>query len=107
MVYRPKLALLGALVVFGSAAAQRDFSQIQIEPIEVADGIYMLQGRGGNIGLSIGEDGALIIDDQFAPLAAQIQAVIQRLGGSAPAFILNTHHPATTREAMQSLAIAV
>ena len=94
MVYRPKLALLGALVVFANAEAQRDFSQVQIEPIEVAAGIYMLQGRGGNIGLSIGEDGALIIDDQFAPLAAKIQAVIQKLGGSAPAFILNTHyHP--------------
>ena len=92
MVYRPKLALFGALVVFGSAGAQRDFSQVQIEPIEVADGIYMLQGRGGNIGLSIGEDGALIIDDQFAPLAARIQAVIRKLGGSAPVFILNTHH---------------
>ena len=56
MADRPKLALIGALAMFAGAEAQQDFSQVQIEPIEVADGIYMLKGRGGNIGLSVGED---------------------------------------------------
>ena len=92
MMYRPKLVILAALMVCGSAGAQRDFSQVRIEPFKVAEGIYMLQGQGGNIGLSIGKDGALIIDDQFAPLAPKIQVAIQELGGSEPAFILNTHH---------------
>ena len=50
MTYRPKLVILAALMVCGSAGAQRDFSQVRIEPIKVAEGIYMLQGQGGNIG---------------------------------------------------------
>jgi cyclase len=92
MIRFPRLVVFAALIVCGSAGAQRDFSEVRIKPIQVADGIYMLQGSGGNIGLSVGEDGALIIDDQFAPLAPKIQAVIQELGGAQPSFILNTHH---------------
>ena len=93
-------------MVCGSAGAQRDFFQVRIEPIKVAEGIYMLQGQGGNIGLSVGEDGALIIDDQFAPLAPKIRAVILALGGAEPAFILNTHHHGDHTGATRSLAIA-
>jgi len=52
----------------------------------------MLEGSGGNIGVSVGEDGVLIIDEQFAPLADKIKAALGELGGSDPAFILNTHH---------------
>ena len=48
--------------------AQQDFSTVEIETVPVADGVYMLVGSGGNIGLSVGEDGAFVIDDQFAPL---------------------------------------
>ena len=79
-------------VLANVTTAQRDYSQIQIKPTKLADHVYMLEGSGGNIGVSIGEDGVLIIDDQFAPLADKIKAAIAALGGTDPAFILNTHH---------------
>lgn len=71
--------------------AQRDFSDVKIEPIKLTETIYMLKGSGGNIGASIGSDGTLIIDDQFAPLAEKIQTALNTLSGKNPAFILNTH----------------
>jgi glyoxylase-like metal-dependent hydrolase (beta-lactamase superfamily II) len=51
----------------------------------------MLTGAGGNIGVSVGEDGTLIIDNQYAPLAGRIQKVLNELGGDQPKLILNTH----------------
>ncbi len=73
------------------AAAQRDFSRVEIETIQVADGVYMLVGSGGNIGLSIGEDGPFVVDDQFAPLTEKIQAAIAAVTSGAVRFVLNTH----------------
>jgi len=73
------------------ATAQRDFSSVEIETIQVADGVYMLVGSGGNIGLSIGEDGPFVVDDQFAPLTEKIQAAIAAVTSSAVRFVLNTH----------------
>ena len=64
------LCIAGGLLfaASGEAAAQRDFSTVEIKTTEVAPGLYMLEGAGGNIGLSVGPDGAFLIDDQFAPL---------------------------------------
>ncbi len=73
------------------AAAQRDFSSVEIETIRVADGVYMLVGSGGNIGLSIGEDGPFVVDDQFAPLTEKIQAEIAAVTSGSVRFVLNTH----------------
>ena len=73
------------------ATAQRDFSSVEIETIQVADGVYMLVGSGGNIGLSIGEDGPFVVDDQFAPLTEKIQAAIAAVTSGAVRFVLNTH----------------
>ncbi len=76
------------------AAAQRDFSSVEIETIRVADGVYMLVGSGGNIGLSIGEDGPFVVDDQFAPLTEKINAAITALTDQPVRFVVNTHwHP--------------
>lgn len=86
------LALLSAAVLtISSAAAQRDFSNVEITSIAVAQGIYMLEGAGGNIGLSVGEDGAFVIDDQFAPLSGKIMAAIKKASPSPIRFVLNTH----------------
>jgi len=81
------LFLVGAL----PATAQDDFAAVQIEPEKVADGIYMLTGRGGNLGLSVGEDGAFLIDDQFAPLADKILAAVKELTPEPVRFLVNTH----------------
>lgn len=74
-----------------SAAAQRDFSGVEITTTEVRPGIYMLEGAGGNIGLSGGPDGAFVIDDQFAPLADKIAAAIGKVSAEPVRFVLNTH----------------
>lgn len=72
-------------------AGQQDLSDVVIETQEVADGIYMLTGSGGNMGLSVGEDGAFLIDDQFAPLTEQILAAVAEVSSAPVHFVLNTH----------------
>jgi cyclase len=82
-----------ALVLLAPAAcAQRDFANVEIRAIPVAKNIYMLEGSGGNIGVSTGADGNLIVDDQFAPLADKIDAAVQKLNPGKLKFVLNTHH---------------
>ncbi len=70
---------------------QDRFANVTIKTIPVAGNVSMLVGRGGNIGVSAGADGILIIDDQFAPLAGRIKAALAKLGSDAPRFVLNTH----------------
>jgi hypothetical protein len=65
--------LLGGSVV---ASAQQDFSKVEITSEKLAEGVYMLQGAGGNIGLSVGADAAFLIDDQYAPLTPKIKAAV-------------------------------
>jgi len=74
------------------ALAQRDFSNVEIKVIPVARNLYMLEGAGGNIGVSTGPDGNLIVDDQYAPLAEKVDAVLQKLNPGKLKFVLNTHH---------------
>lgn len=64
---------------------------VEIKATEVAPAIYMLTGQGGNLGLSVGEDGAFLIDDQFAPLSEKILAAIAGLTDKPVKFVLNTH----------------
>lgn len=75
------------------AAASGPAADPEVEIVSelVAGPIYMITGQGGNLGVSIGEDGTLLIDDQFANLAEGIQAEITKLGGSEPDFLINTH----------------
>ncbi len=66
-------------------------ADVKIETLSVAPGIYMLMGRGGNIGLTVGVDGAAIIDDQFADMAPKIRAAVAMLSDSPVKFVINTH----------------
>jgi len=92
MVLR-SLALGAGFVLLGTApaAAQRDFSQVEIKREEIRGGIHMLTGAGGNMGLSVGEDGAYLIDDQYAPLSARILATIEGITREPLRFVVNTH----------------
>jgi hypothetical protein len=74
--------LLVTLMLAGTAAfavraawggQEPDYSKVQIKATKVSGNIYMLEGAGGNIGASIGEDGIVIVDDQFAPLARRFR----------------------------------
>ncbi|MHC4446489.1 MAG: MBL fold metallo-hydrolase [Planctomycetota bacterium] len=74
-----------------SASVAQDAEGTEIETIAVSKNVYMLVGRGGNIGLSIGDDGAFMIDDQFAPLTEQILAAVATLTDEPVRFVVNTH----------------
>jgi cyclase len=65
--------------------------QVIIKTTHVAGSVYMLEGRGGNIGVSVGEDGILIVDNQFANLAPQIESALSELSKGELKFVLNTH----------------
>ena len=79
------------ITLYTSAFAQRDFTNVEIIPRHVAGSVYYLEGRGGNIGLSIGEDGIVMIDDQYAPLTDKIVAAIRGLSEGEIRFLINTH----------------
>lgn len=83
--------LLAAALLAPRPAAQRDYSGVQIKTTPVAGKLSMLEGAGGNIGVSAGADGILIVDDQFAPLSDRIRTALDALGTGGPRYILNTH----------------
>ena len=74
-----------------TAWAQQDFSKVEITTTKVADGIYMLEGAGGNIAVSAGADGVFLIDDQYAPLTDKIRAAVKAVDEGPIRFVLNTH----------------
>jgi cyclase len=84
-------AALAAFLSLPLMGVAQDFSAIEITTIPVRDNIYMLQGSGGNIGVSIGEDGVIIIDDQFGPLTQKIEAAIAELSDKPVTFVMNSH----------------
>jgi glyoxylase-like metal-dependent hydrolase (beta-lactamase superfamily II) len=73
------------------APQEQDMSAVQIETVKVAPGIAMLAGRGGNIGVCYGEDGVVLIDDEYAPLTDKIKAAVGALSDKPIRFLLNTH----------------
>jgi len=84
-------AIAAALLSFGAAAQPSKFDAVQIKVIQVAQNVYMLEGEGGNIGVSVGDDGVLLIDDQFAPLTQKIVDAVKTITDKPIRFLLNTH----------------
>ena len=85
------LLVIVSLLFAATASAQTDFSKVQMKATKVAGNVWMLEGAGGNIGVSVGDDGLLIVDDQFAPLADKIRAALKGIADKKLHFILNTH----------------
>lgn len=81
------LVLTGGLVL----AQDQDFSKVEIKVTKVSGNVYMLEGAGGNIGASVGEDGIVVVDDEYAPLAEKIQAALKGVTDKPVRFIINTH----------------
>jgi len=73
-------------------AQEKDFSKVQMKVSKVAGNIYMLEGAGGNIGASVGDDGIVIVDDQYAPLADKIQVALKGITDKPVRFVINTHY---------------
>ncbi|XOV80870.1 MAG: MBL fold metallo-hydrolase [Aestuariibacter sp.] len=73
-------------------SAHDRFGDVEIKTQAVSESVYMLTGMGGNIGISIGDDGVLIIDDQFEPLAVKITEAIKAISDSKIKYVVNTHY---------------
>jgi len=86
-----RASLLVALFTGSLATAQQDFSSVEIHSTPVAGSVYLLQGAGGNIGVSVGTDGVVMVDDQFAPLAVRIRVALKEITDKPLRFLLNTH----------------
>src|SRR5215468_7339558 len=90
---RKVLLVMAWLFLANWAVAQdHDFSKVQIKVTKVAGNVYMLEGAGGNIGASVGEDGIVVVDDQYAPLADKIQNALKGITDKPVRFIINTHY---------------
>ena len=83
-----------SLLSFGLAAQNRDFSKVQIKVQKVSGSVYMLEGEGGNIGASIGDDGIVMVDDLFAPLVEKVRAALKGIADKPIRFVINTHYHA-------------
>jgi len=87
-----KTFVLAAVVSCGNMAlADHHWENINYETTRVGENLYALIAEGGNLGVSIGEDGTFLIDDQFAPLTRKLLWQIGELGGGTPRFLVNTH----------------
>ena len=83
--------LIAALASVSPADAQGDMSNVEVKAQPVVDGIWMLTGRGGNIGVCAGKDGVFLIDDQYAPLTEKIVAAVKSVSDQPVRFVFNTH----------------
>lgn len=87
-----RFALVAALMLTAApAGAQQDFSKVEIKVEKLAPGVAVLFGAGGNIGLSYGEDGNALVDDQYAPLTDKIVAAVKAIDPDPVKFVINTH----------------
>ena len=89
--YRCSAVVFGLVLLPLSLHAQQNFDTIQVRATPVAGSVYMLTGAGGNMGLSAGENGAFLIDDQYAPLTDKIRAAVGEITPAPIRFVLNTH----------------
>lgn len=89
--YTTVAALFAGTALFAAQNVEAQPSKVTIKTTDLGAGIYMLEGRGGNIGLSVGEDGVFMIDDQFGNIADKVQAAIARVSDQPVAYVLNTH----------------
>ena len=87
---RRPLSLL-VLSLLSAPLAAQDFSKVEVSATPVAEGVYSIQGAGGNVGLVVGRNGAFMIDDQYAPLAPKIKAAVEGVTDQPVRFVLNTH----------------
>ena len=85
-----KLSILTLFLTL-NIQAQR-FDKVTIKPTKLTERVYMLEGAGGNIGVSVGDDGVFVIDDQFAPLSEKILTAIKTISDKPLKYLVNTHY---------------
>jgi glyoxylase-like metal-dependent hydrolase (beta-lactamase superfamily II) len=82
---------LAAAFLLSAPLSAQNYDTVQVRSSMLARGVYMLTGAGGNIGLSVGDDAAFVVDDQFAPLTPKILAAIAAITPKPVRFVVNTH----------------
>lgn len=87
-----KLIIACGVLLSTNLFAHDRFANVEIETHKLTDTVYMLKGAGGNIGLSIGADGALMVDDQFEPIAPKISEAINKIAENKVKYLINTHY---------------
>ncbi len=65
--------------------------EVTVKVTKISGNVYMLQGRGGNIGAIVGQEGILIIDDDYKVVSEKLSAALKELGSAVPKYIVNTH----------------
>jgi cyclase len=88
---RSAVSVIVLLLLGVCLAPAQDFEKVQIKIVPVAGNISMLVGDGGNIGVQVGEDGVLLVDDEFPQLADRIKAAVSSLDPGLIRFVLNTN----------------
>lgn len=88
---RPWIGVFGFFLVAAANVGAQNFDDVEIKTTAVAGSVYVLEGLGGNIGVLVGDDGILLVDDQFAPLADKIRSALAELSPNPIVFVLNTH----------------
>jgi cyclase len=89
---RPLLLIAVLFASIGTTTAQEQ--KVEFTSFQLSDTIYMLRGRGGNVGISTGEDGLYIIDDQVKPITDQLLQAIHKISDKPIRFVINTHYHA-------------
>lgn len=85
------ITLFWAFLFAAQIGSAQDFSDVTINAKKLTDHIFMLTGRGGNIAACIGDDGVILVDDQYAPLSEKIKAAVAVLSDQAVKYVINTH----------------
>jgi cyclase len=85
------VAVAGLALASLAFAQQQDFSKVEVKSEKVAEGIWVLMGAGGNIGMAAGPDGVFLVDDEYAPLTEKITAAVKAVSDKPIRFLLNTH----------------
>jgi glyoxylase-like metal-dependent hydrolase (beta-lactamase superfamily II) len=86
------MLVTGALALSANPLAAQDWDSVEVQTEHVGGNIYALFARGGNIGVSVGDDGVFLIDDQYAPLTAKILAAIGEISDQPVRYLFNTHY---------------
>jgi glyoxylase-like metal-dependent hydrolase (beta-lactamase superfamily II) len=87
----PRWLPLFVLLLAAPASAQINFDTVQVRTIPITTGLYMLQGAGGNMAVSVGSDAVFVVDDQYAPLTRKILTAIEAITPNPVRFVVNTH----------------
>jgi glyoxylase-like metal-dependent hydrolase (beta-lactamase superfamily II) len=85
------LAAAASLIAIPHSSAQPDLSKVEITATKLGEGLHVLFGAGGNIGVSSGKDGVFLVDDQYAPLSSKIKVAVAKVSDKPIRFVLNTH----------------